>query len=254
MKSRCYFEIMKTQRLLIALLLGFLPLFLKAQNTNVPDQIPPPPPPGGHGPMTNLSDTERAQVKAAHDKAIQQNPVLDQKIKAAHQAMEEAKKSMHDAMIAVDPSVEPILAKMMPPKWADKHESGQSGPSSQGGGASPSTISASTNANVWQQAGRHEPAGMANLTESERQQLKSLHEQVKNDPSVIAAKEAKQSATTPEARHAAEETMHQAMHDAMIKADPSVGTILEKLHPTGGTGGGGAGQPPASPSAMPMAQ
>jgi hypothetical protein len=95
---------------------------------------------------------------------------------------------------------------------------------------------------------------MANLTESERQQLKSLHEQVKNDPAVIAAKQAKRSATNPEARHAAEESMHQVINDAIIKADPSVEAILEKLHPSGGTGGGGAGQPSASPSAMPMAQ
>ena len=242
---------MKTQPLLIALLLGFLPLSLKAQNTNAPDQIPAPPSPGGHGPMVNLSDTERAQVKAAHDKAIQQDPALDQKMKAAHQAMEEAKKAMHDAMIAVDPTVEPILAKMMPPKRAGKHESGQGGPSSQSGVASPSS---STNANGWQHLGRHEPAGMANLTESERQQLKSLHEQVKNDPAVIAAKQAKRSATNPEARHAAEESMHQVINDAIIKADPSVEAILEKLHPSGGTGGGGAGQPSASPSAMPMDQ
>jgi hypothetical protein len=204
--------------------------------------------------MANLSDTERAQVKAAHDNAIQQNPALDQKIKTAHQAMEEAKKSMHDAMIAVDPTVEPILAKMMPPKWAVKHESGQGLTSSQSGVASPSTISTSTNANAWQHLGRHKPAGMANLTESERQQLKSLHEQVKNDPAVIAAKEAKRSATNSEARHAAEETMHQVINDAIIKADPSVEAILEKLHPSGGTGGGGAGQPSSSPSAMPMAQ
>jgi len=245
---------MKTQPLLIALLLGFLPLFLNAQNPNVPDQIPPPPSPGWHGPIANLSDTERAQVKAAHDKAIQQDPALDQKMKAAHQAMEEAKKSMHDAMIAVDPSVEPILAKMMPPKWAGKHGDSQGSPGGRSGVASPSAISASTNANAWQHLGHHEPAGMAKLTESERQQLKSHHEQVKNDPAVIAAKEAKQSATTPEARHAAEKSMHQAMHDAMIKADPSVGLILEKLRPTGGTGGEGAVQPSASPSAMPMGQ
>jgi Spy/CpxP family protein refolding chaperone len=241
---------MKTQPLFLALLLGFLPLFLKAQSTNVPDQIPPPPSSGGHGPMANLSNTDRAKVKAAHDKAIKQDPELDQKMKAAHQTMEEAKKSMHDAMIAVDPSVEPILAKMMPPKWAGKHESGQGGPNSQRGAAAPSL---STNTNAWQHLGRHEPAGMANLTESERQQLKSLHEQVKNDPAVIAAKQAKRSATNPEARHAAEESMHQVINDAIIKADPSVEAILEKLHPSGGTGGGGAGQPSASPSAMPMA-
>ncbi len=228
---------MKTQPLLIALLLGFLPLSLKAQNTNAPDQIPAPPSPGGHGPMVNLSDTERAQVKAAHDKAIQQDPALDQKMKAAHQAMEEAKKAMHDAMIAVDPTVEPILAKMMPPKRAGKHESGQGGPSSQSGVASPSS---STNANGWQHLGRHEPAGMANLTESERQQLKSLHEQVKNDPSVIAARDARKAATTPEARKEAEQTMHQVVRNAMIAVDPSVAPILEKLKP-GGAGADSSG-------------
>jgi hypothetical protein len=231
---------MKTQPLLIALLLGFLPLSLKAQNTNVPDQIAPPPSPGGHGPMANLSDTERAQVKAAHDKAIQQDPTLDEKMKAAHQAMEEAKKAMHDAMIAVDPTVEPILAKMMPPKRAGKHESGQGGkgvPSSQSGVASPSS---STNANAWQHLGRHEPAGMANLTESERQQLKALHEQVKNDPSVIAARDARKAATTPEARKEAEQSMRQAFRNAMTASDPSIAPVLEKLKP-GGTGADSSG-------------
>jgi hypothetical protein len=233
---------MKTQTLLLALLLGFLPLFLKAQNSNTPDQIPSPPSRGGHGPMANLSDTERAQVKAAHDNAIQQNPALDQKIKTAHQAMEEAKKSMHDAMIAVDPTVEPILAKMMPPKWAVKHESGQGLTSSQSGVASPSTISTSTNANAWQHLGRHKPAGMANLTESERQQLKALHEQVKNDPSVIAARDARKAATTPEARKEAEQTMHQVVRNAMIAIDPSVAPILEKLKPNGAGADSSGGQ------------
>lgn len=196
--------------------------------------------------MANLSEAERAQVKAAHDKAIQQNPALDQKMKAAHQAMEEARKSMHEAMIAVDPTVESILAKMMPPKWGGKHDVGPGNANGQVRGVAPG----STNSSGWQQAGHHEPPGMANLSETERQQLKSLHEQVKTDPSVIAARQAKQGATTPEARNAAEEALHQAMHDAMIKADPSVEAILSKLHPAGGN----VGQPAASPSAIPMAQ
>jgi hypothetical protein len=242
------------------LLVGCLSLSLKAQNINAPVQaapLPPPPTPppqGEHRSMANLSNTERTQVKAAYDKAIQQNPALDQKMKVAHQLMEEARKSMHDAMIAADPSVEPILAKMMPPKWARKHEGSRGSPGARSGFASPPAISSQTNANARQYLGHHEPAGMANLTESERQLLKSLHEQVKNDPAVIAAKEAKQSATTPEARHTAEEAMNQVMHDAMIKADPSVGPVLEKLRPTGGTGSGGAGQPSASQPAMPMDQ
>ena len=239
------------KQLVLFLLLGGLSLSLKAQNTNATVQAaPPPPPPGEHGPMANLSDAERAQVKSAHDKAIQQNPALDEKMKAAHQAMEEARKSMHDAMIAADPTVEPILAKMMPPKWAGKHEGPQGRLGNQSGVASPSLTSLSTNASVGQQHAHYESAGMANLTESERQKLKLLHEQVKNDPVVMATKEAKQSATTPEARHAAEESMHQAIHDAMIKVDPSVEPILAKLHPEGG----GAGQPSAYPSAMPMAR
>lgn len=240
-------EVMKTLLLLLAgLLLATSPLSLRAQNTNAQATPPPPPKGGGHGPMANLSEDERAQVKAAHDKAIQQNPALDQKMKAAQQAMEEARKSMHEAMIAVDPTVEPILAKMMPPKWGGKHEGGPGNANGQVRGVAPG----STNSNGWQQAGHHEPPGMANLSETERQQLKSLHEQVKTDPSVIAARQAKQGATTPEARNAAEEALHQAMHDAMIKADPSVEAILSKLHPSGGNGG----QPSASPSAIPMAQ
>ena len=249
------------KQLFLSLLLGCLPIVLQAQqDTNSSAQTPPPPPPpplpGVHGPMVNLSDAERAQVKAAHDKAIQQNPTLDQKMKAAHQAMEDARKSMHDAMVAIDPSVEPTLAKMMPPKWAGKHE----GTGNQVGRntvvsptATPSRTNANTNANPWQQPVHHEPAGMARLTESERQQLKSLHEQAKNDPAVLAAKEAKRNAATPEARHAAEESLHQAMNAAMIKADPSIEPILAKLRPDA-NGGGASGQSAPSPSAAPMVQ
>jgi hypothetical protein len=198
--------------------------------------------------MANLSEAERAQMKAAHDKAIQQNPELDQKIKAAHQAMEEARKSMHDAMVAVDPSIEPILAKMMPPKWGGKYGGGPRGPGGQG--ASSVASRAAADANASQQQGPRKPAGMAALTESERQKLKSLHDQVKNDPTVIAAKQANQVARNPEGRHAAEEALHQAIYAAMIKADPSIEPILSKLHPEGS---GNAEQPPAPPSSEPMA-
>lgn len=207
---------------------------------------------GEHGPMANLSEVERAQVKAAHDKAIQQNPILDQKMKSAHQAMEDAKKSMHDAMVAVDPSVEPILSKMMPPKWSGKHEGAAGNRGGQNGIVSPAATSSGTNASAWQQPVHREPAGMARLTEGERQQLKSIHERSKNDPAVLATKEAKRNATTPEARNAAEEALHQAMNAAMIKADPSIEPILAKLHAEGNTGG--AGQSTPSPSVAPMVQ
>lgn len=83
---------------------------------------------------------------------------------------------------------------------------------------------------------------MANLNESERQQLKALHEQVKNDPSVIAAREARKAATTPEARKEAEQAMHQAVRNAIIAVDPAVAPILEKLHPDGAGGRSDGGQ------------
>ena len=167
--------------------------------------------------MGALSPAERAQVKAAHDKAIQQDPSLEQKMKETRQAMESARKEMHAAMIKADPSVEPILAKMMPPRWVEKHQG--SGPDanhvSQGGG------------------GADKGKGLANLTESERQQVMALREQVKQDPSVVAAHEAVKNATTPEAREQAHGKLRDAVHAAMIKADPSIEPILEKMHPGG---------------------
>lgn len=187
---------------------------------------------GQYGPMAQLSESERSQLKAAHDAAIQKDPSLEQGMEAARQAMEKARKAMNDAMIAVDPSVELILAKIAPPKRGGGPGPGYP-PGNQAGQGS------ATNAvRPWKHDGPG-PKGMANLNESERQQLKALHEQVKNDPSVIAAREARKAATTPEARKEAEQAMHQAVRNAVIAVDPSIAPVLEKLKPSG------AGTPPA---------
>jgi hypothetical protein len=188
-----------------------------------------------HEPMAQLSESERSQLKAAHDAAIQKDPSLEQGMKTARQAMEKARKAMNDAMIAIDPSIEPILAKIATPKRGEGPGAGRP-PGDQAGQGS------ATNAvRPWKHDGPG-PRGMANLTESERQQLKALHEQVKNDPSVIAARDACKAATTPEARKAAEHAMHQAVRKAMIAVDPSSAPILEKLHPVGAGGRSEVGQ------------
>lgn len=162
--------------------------------------------------MANLTESERQQLKEAHDKAIQQNPALKTAIKTARETMEKARKEMHDAMVAIDPSVAPILAKMEPRK---EEKSWKQGPPP-GGERSD---------------GRHQgPPGLANLTESERQQLKAAHEKVKQDPAVTAARQAMQSASTPEQRKSAGETMRQTTEAAMLKVDPTLGPVLEKLH------------------------
>ena len=166
-------------------------------------------------------------------------------MEAARQAMDKARKAMNDAMIAVDPSVEPILAKIAPPKRGGGPGAGRppGGQAVQG--------SATNAVRPWKHDGPG-PKGMANLNESERQQLKALHEQVKNDPSVIAAREARKAATTPEARKEAEQAMHQAVRNAIIAVDPAVAPILEKLHPDGvGVQTNGGQQPSAGSGAMP---
>lgn len=175
------------------------------------------------GPMVQLSDEERAQIKAAHDKAIEEDPSLKETMQAAREAVETARKAMNEAMVKADPSVEALLAKIMPRKkdWNKEGDQNQAGGGEKG-----------------DREGRHprkhdvlRGKGMASLTESERQQVKAVHEQVKNDPAVTSAREAMKSAGTPKAREAARETLHQATHEAMLKADPSIEPLLKKLNP-----------------------
>lgn len=65
-------------------------------------------------------------------------------------------------------------------------------------------------------------ARFANLTEEERARLKAAHQKALEDPAVRAAQE--------RLRQARRE-FRQVMRPAMIKADPSVQAILEKLRP-----------------------
>ena len=59
----------------------------------------------------NLTDAERAKLRAAHQKAMS-----DPSVKAAHeklrQARHEFREVMHPAMVKADPSVQPILDKL----------------------------------------------------------------------------------------------------------------------------------------------
>jgi len=221
-----------------------LPVAVKAQemtSSNAPSgNQPPPPPPAPRGPMAGLSEQERAQLKEAHDKATQQNPALEQAMKDAHQAMQKARKDLHDAMIAADPSIAPILAKIEPPKREGQRKGPGGGPG-RGDQQSPG-------------GQHHAPPGMANLTEQERGQLKAAHERIKNDPSVVSARDALKTATTPEARHAAHEALRQAADAALLKIDPSLGPILQKLHQAGPPPGGfgPCSAPAASPPDMTM--
>ena len=205
---------------------------LSAQTTNSTNTPPPPPPPGEHrgGPMEKLTPEEMAQLKAAHDKAIAQDPSLEQNMKAAHESMEKARAAMHDALLKVDPSIGPILDKITPPKWG--HEPRHP----EGFGQTNSSATNSATMTDGKQERHGMPPGFANLTPAEQTQLKTAHEATKNDPAVEAAKQAMKSATAPQDRQAAREALHKAMHDAMLKADPTIEPLLEKIHPPKGEG------------------
>lgn len=180
------------------------------------DQSAPVPPQGAGRRWTmNLTQVEQRQLRAAHDLAFSHNPGLEETMNEAVQAMEMARKKVRDAMLAADPSLAPVLAKIEPPEsrrkqWKDLRQGKWD------------------MSRKWRHHGP--PPGMANLSEQESTQLKAAHELTKNDPSVSAARDALKTAATPEARRAALEALRQASDAALLKADPALGPILEKLH------------------------
>lgn len=79
--------------------------------------------------------------------------------------------------------------------------------------------------------GRHVRKDLANLTEVERRQLKAAMKQIKDDPQLVASREAVKEAQTKEARMAAKQENRKIRHDLLLKADPSLAPILTKIHP-----------------------
>lgn len=72
---------------------------------------------------------------------------------------------------------------------------------------------------------------LANLSQAERQQLKAAMQKVKADPQWVAAHQAIKDAQSKEARTEAKTAARQLRHDLLLKADPSLAPILEKIQP-----------------------
>ena len=72
---------------------------------------------------------------------------------------------------------------------------------------------------------------LANLSETERQQLKAAMQKVKADPQWVTAHQAIKDAQSKEARTEAKTTVRQLRHDLLLKVDPSLAPILEKIQP-----------------------
>lgn len=94
-----------------------------------------------------------------------------------------------------------------------------SGTSSSGGG--------------WKKGPHHHDGARASLTDAERQQLKTDMHKIKNDPQLVAAREAVKDAQTKEAKRAARGSLDQIRHDLLLKVDPSIQPVLDKMHKSG---------------------
>jgi hypothetical protein len=108
------------KRTLLVVTMGAL-LACPAFAQSDPGPMPPPGPPG-HGMLTS---DERQELKTAHQAALQANPDLATEGKALRDQMEAYQKKLSAAMIAADPKVQPILAKM---EAARPHHDGDDAP------------------------------------------------------------------------------------------------------------------------------
>lgn len=76
------------------------------------------------------------------------------------------------------------------------------------------------------------------LTPDQREQFKAARMAAKNDPEVLAAREKMREARTPDARREASQAVKQATMAAMLKQNPEVGAVIERLTGTSWAGGG----------------
>jgi len=179
-----------------------------------PDKKPPMPPKegsGGEGRMRdkmrekfleNLPPDIRQRFEAAREKALQ-DPKIQELRKEADRANGEFFKAMREKMMELDPGLAEIVKKQA-------MEGGKGWKDRKGPGG---------------------PPGMGSLSEDEHKKLMAAREKAKADPSVQAAEKKKESAQSPEDRKTASEEYRKTMHEAILRADPSVAPLLEKMAP-----------------------
>ncbi len=149
--------------------------------------------------LAMLTPDERAKLKAAH-RAAMQDPAV-QAAKAQRDENRRAfRQTMRAALLKADPSLGPTLDKLRAARGHGGHA---------------------------MREGLHRR--LAALDEAERARLRAAREGVKDDPAVAAAHAQMQRAATPEDRRQAHRLLAEAMRNAMLRNDPSVGPILDKL-------------------------
>ncbi len=174
----------------------------------------------------NLSPEVRDRFEAAREKAMSDPAIKDLRDKAETAGREFAA-AMRKKMQEIDPGLGDIIRDKMRAGGGGK---GLPGEMRKGG----------------RDEGPQRP-GMGNLTDAERAKVMAAREKAQKDPAVQAAAKKKDDAKTPEERREASEEKRKAMFDAMVKADPSVAPLLEKMGPPSKPPGpGGPGGPTGS--------
>lgn len=166
-----------------------------------PREAPPPPslgPQGGPPPkfLEGLSQETRERFRAAREKALE-DPKLQQLRNDAERAKREFFKAMRDKMLEIDPSLADAVRKQAIERKAWK---------------------------LWRGEG-----GLRGLTDEERTKLLHTMEKVDSDPALQAAKKKRWDANSQDERDAATENYRKVLREAMLKVDPTIAPILDKL-------------------------
>lgn len=218
----------------IPLTLAILGLSLSVVSAQMPENTPPRPPPSQYAGekgkdrmrakmLERLSPENRTRFEEARKRALE-----DPKIVTLREKAESSNREFFDAMRAkmneIDPGLEQVL-KDSRKKGGDERD-GKDGKT--------------------RREGRGGERGLASLTEAERQRLNAAREVAKMDPAVQAADKNRTAAKTPEERDTAGREFAKTVREAIIKLDPSMATILDKVNPgkKGGKGGKGDKGPP----------
>lgn len=172
----------------------------------------------GESPFDSLSDSEKAELRAAMD-AVWHDPAVlaarGEMAKAGDAYREALRKSMENT----NPKIREILTKMMEGHtgggWGHRGDRrpGEEGPPPPDGGPGKDK----------------EPPFFKSLTEEDRQILRDAKAKADEDEAVKAAIAKKDAATSSEEKIEALRELREALHKAMLAADPRVGEVLSKL-------------------------
>jgi hypothetical protein len=166
---------------------------------------PPKVPPGDEERMRprfleSLPPEMRERFEAAREKALQ-DPKLRELQKIAKRANRDFFRAMRIKMMEIDPALAEMVRKKILERRARRAWKDENG-----------------------------APGFDSLGPEEREKFVAALEKANDDPAVQAAKEKKWEAITAAERAMALEEYRKAMQEAMLKVDPSVAPILEKLN------------------------